>query len=146
MITLVGNKVACAPIREPESLGRIYIPDTARSRVKQGVVKYLGSKCKHLKIGDHVLFGAYTGTLILLEDEGSLIIIPEQYAECIIHDETLTVPGLYFKDKDDEYFPVTYETAIGICANSLAHHAQELNVRRIKEGEFTPALVDDDDD
>ena len=121
MILLQNDKVAVEPIRPPEttSSGRIIIPDQAQDRIKQGIVKYVGPDCKHVAVGDYVIFGAYTGTLIKIGDE-LLIIFREEFIEAKIPELPVTeVPGLYFRGDDGKYFPATYEMAVTIMAEGI---------------------------
>lgn len=109
MISLIKNRVAVTPIFDPTHAGAEYadprlgapvdlwIPDDARERCDQGIVKYIGPDVKHLKIGDYVIFSGYTGTLVRVDDE-QLIIFPEEFAVAILPQVPATeVPGLYFK-------------------------------------------------
>lgn len=90
-------------------------------RCDQGVVKYLGADVTSVKIGDYVFFSGYTGTLMEIEGEGKLIILPEKFVEVIFDiDKFHTVPGLYFKGRDNTYFPATYEQAMSIMADSFS--------------------------
>lgn len=120
MIELTTTHIACRPIFDPDKHGSLYVPEIAKSRSKQGIVKYIGPDCKSkLKPGDHVLFGGYTGTLVNLEDEGLLIIMPERYITAIIHPPVTEVSGLYFQDAEGIFFPATYEMAIEIIARAI---------------------------
>jgi chaperonin GroES len=118
---LAGNNVAITPNFDPDiSTGGLYIPDSAKERCDQGIVKYIGPKVKWLQIGDYVLFSGYSGTYLSVEGEGKLIVMPETYIICIIEpDTTMEVPGLYFKSKDGVYFPATYEMAIEIMTDAF---------------------------
>lgn len=103
MISLTEDKVAISPLRDPEKTpGGIIIPDVARERCDQGIIKYIGPKVKDIKPGDYVLFGGYDGTLIQLEDEGTLIIMRAPFIKCIIEvGVDPSVSGLYFRAKPE---------------------------------------------
>lgn len=102
MISLTENKIAISPLRDPDmtASGRLYIPDVAKERCDQGIVKHIGPKVKDVKIGDHVLFGGYDGVMVNIEGEGSLIILREQFIKTkFLHSVDPSVPGLYFRAK-----------------------------------------------
>lgn len=95
MIKLYGDKVGIIPIFDPEkSKGGIIIPDEAKERCKQGIVKYVGPLVTRVGIGAYVLFGGYTGQLFQLEGEGKLIIMPEDFILAEIEDEDIWVESL----------------------------------------------------
>lgn len=120
MLTPSPNNVICEPLYPPEYSGSLYIPEQNRHRVNQGIVKYVGKDVRYVSIGDHILFSGYTGTLIYVEGEGRLIVLPEEFINCIIHDDPVTVSGLYFVDKDGQYFPATFEQAIYLCGKAIS--------------------------
>lgn len=101
MIKLIGNKVAITPINDPDkSAGGIWIPDQAKERCDQGIVKYIGPKVKWCKQGMYVAFSGYTGELFIMEGEGRVIIMPEDFIVCEISNvENVFVPGLFFREK-----------------------------------------------
>jgi co-chaperonin GroES (HSP10) len=132
MIRLNGNKVAATPIFDPDKIGRIYVPDMAKERCDQGVVKYVGPKCEWIKPNDYILFSGYTGTLIKLEGEGLLIVMPEDFISCIIEAPNTDIPGLYFRGKNGEYFTATYEQAVELLARGIENSEwhKDFNVKR----------------
>jgi hypothetical protein len=119
MISLPGDKIACTPIFDPDKHGSLWIPEQAKERCDQGIVKYVGPECNYVRPGDYVLFSGYTGTLVQLEDEGLLIIFPEEFATCKIEPPATDIPGLYFKDKDGTYFVATYEMATELITQAF---------------------------
>lgn len=121
MIHLQRNIIAVEPIRPPETTatGRIIIPEQAQDRIKQGIVKYVGPECKYVKVGDYVIFGAYTGTLLKIGDE-LLIMFQEEFVEAKLVELPVTeIPGLYFRGEDGKYFQATYEMAMTILAEGI---------------------------
>lgn len=127
MLRMPDDKVAVTPLFDTLRIGSIYIPEQARERVDQGIAKYVGEKCKLVKPGDHVVFSGYTGTLLSLEGEGLLIILPEDYVVAVIEYTgpevaKIEVPGLYFKG-DDEYFQATYEMAMNLITKGIEESA-----------------------
>ena len=95
MIKLYHDKVGIIPIYDPPvSKGGIIIPDEAKERVKQGIVKYIGPAVTRVSIGAYVLFGGYTGQLFSIEGEGKLIVMPEEFILAEIEDEDIFVESL----------------------------------------------------
>lgn len=89
MFKLVRNQVGFEPLFDPDkSSGGLYIPETAKTRSKQGIVKALGPDVKDIKIGDYCLFSGYDGTMVAFEnDEGLnelILIIPEDAVDCSV--------------------------------------------------------------
>lgn len=120
MIHLIGKKIAVSPIFDPNvSEGGIIIPDVAKSRCDQGIVKYIGPEVEGIDIGDYVLFSGYTGSTVRIEGEGLIIILHEDFVTCKILDVNTEVPGLYFKDNTGVYFQATYEMAMNIIGQSF---------------------------
>lgn len=128
MITLQRDKVGIIPIDDPEKIGHIIIPDIAKERCDQGIVKYVGPDVKFVEIGMYVIFSGYSGTLISISGEGRLIIMPEEFIVAEIKDIPATkIPGLYFsgygsgtREKDGEYFEASYELAMNFIAKALS--------------------------
>lgn len=120
MLSLIGNRVAIIPIRDPDKIGLLYVPDIAKERTDQGIVKYIGPECKYVKIGDYVAFSGYSGTLFTIQDPErpneiveDVIIIDETFINARMDDlEDSDVPGLFFRAADGEHFPATYEMAM----------------------------------
>lgn len=129
MIRLLGDKIAVAPISDPNTSegkpsysaeeiavmkargdwdesflnrsGSLIIPDEAKERADQGIVKYVGPRVKHVKIGDYVLFSGYTGTVVQFakDADGALIIFREPFVTAILDNPDTDVIGLYFRSK-----------------------------------------------
>lgn len=122
MLGLLGKKIAVQPLSDPDttSSGLLYIPETAKEREDQGIVKYVGPEVETLKPGDYVLFSGYTGTQLLVENE-MVIIMPEDAVQAIVIDPELpntTIPGLFFQSKDG-YFPANYEQIFYLIARAI---------------------------
>lgn len=132
MLIAPREKVIIEPMYDPEKIGSIYIPETAKGRSKQGIVKYIGEDCKLVKVGDHVLFGAYAGSTIQLEGEGVLIILFEIDVLAVIEDVGMEVPGLYFRSRDGEYFPANYEMALSLIVKAVDESTL------VQTGDFNP--------
>src|SRR3990167_10210910 len=121
MIRPPRRKVAVTPMFDPDMTpsGLLYIPDTAKDRCDQGIVKYTGEDCRLVKPGDHVLFSGYSGTLVSLEGEGLLIMLEERFIVCVIGSAVTDIPGLYFKDKEGQTWTATYEQAMNLIARAF---------------------------
>jgi len=119
------------PVYDPDKTeSGLYIPDMAKERVDQGVVKYVGERCRWLKVGDYVLFSGYAGETVDLEGEGLLIAMSERLVVAIVGDidwSITNVPGLYFKDRNGEYLPAPAEYSIKLITDALS---KALNIRR----------------
>jgi len=152
MLRMPRRNVAVTPLFDTLKVGSLFIPEQARERCDQGIVKYVGTKCTYVKVGDHVVFSGYTGTLLSLEGEGLLIVLPEQFIVAVIEYDAnevarIEIPGLYFKDIDGNYFGTTYEMAVGIIAKGLEESAFWSKLtgdkhRHWKLHEQRPALAD----
>lgn len=118
MIIPRPHSVVIKPIDDPDvSPGGIIIPDMAKERTDQGIVKYVGESVTFVRPGDWILFSGYAGTLIFLEGEGRLISMDEKLvlAICGPQDWAITkVAGLYYMSKDGDMIPATYETAVDL--------------------------------
>lgn len=132
MIQLPHDMIACEPLFDPDMTpsGLLHVPDQAKERSKTGIVKYVGIQSIDeesgelrflggIQPGDVVLFGGYTGTLVELEDEGLLIIMPISFVVAKVLPPTTTIPGLYFKDRENHYFTATHEQIMKLI--SLAY-------------------------
>lgn len=126
MINITGNKIAVVPIYDPDMIGHIIIPDIAKTRSDQGLVKYVGKGVKDIEVGDYVIFSGYTGTLLSLEDEGRLIIMDADFIVAKVDPPDMltntSVPGLFFRARDGEYFEATYEMAMELIRDMILDH------------------------
>lgn len=152
MIELVGSQVALRPIFDPDQIGHIIIPDAAKNKSNQGIVKYVGPKVRDLKPGDHCLYSGYSGGFVSLEDEGLLCIMAERYVVAIMHPPHTEVPGLYFQDSEGTYFQATYEMAIEIIGQAVQNSDWYKTVKNGKRmfsvnapRELALAIDDDED-
>lgn len=122
MLGMFGRKVGIVPIFDPDkSPGGIWIPEEAKERCDQGIVKYLGPDCELLKLGDYVIFPGYTGQTVRIDNE-LLLIMNEDAVSAVIEGEDLEsteVPGLYFKGKDGVYFQANVEFALDLIGKAV---------------------------
>ena len=125
MIRMKKNYCAVVPIDDPDvSPGGIIIPDEAKDRTDQGIVKYVGPDCKYVQPLDYVIYGAYNGQLVQIEGEGRLILLEENFISSTVHHEdieTLEIPGIYYRTKDDSFTTATYETVIQLITRALTN-------------------------
>lgn len=117
-INLPLDKVAILPIFPADMIGHIIVPDQAKDRVKQGIVKFVGPDCTYVKPGDYVIFGGYDGTLIKLEDD-LYIFMRESFIHCKIENiPDFDIPGLHLRDRDG-YFQATYSMAMDMLTRGI---------------------------
>ncbi len=79
MLKPVGRRVLVKRVTEEEGKGGIIIPDTAKEKPQQGIVKEVAKVSKDedpipVKKGDRILFGKYGGTEVEYKDEEYLIL------------------------------------------------------------------------
>ena len=126
MLRLPGKKVAVLPVADPDKIGHIFIPEIAKERTDQGVVKYVGKACEFAKVGMFVIFNGYSGTAFKVENQESnllerLIILDEDFIYAELQElPTTDIPGLFFCDVNGKYFTATYEMAMDLIARSFA--------------------------
>lgn len=69
-------------VKRTESLKQtasgLYIPEQAKEKPSEGIVTEIGEQITSLKIGDHILFGKYSGTEITVNGEPHLIMRQEE--------------------------------------------------------------------
>lgn len=92
-LKLLGEDVAVIPLEDPSRRpSGLWVPDEAKQRIDQGIVKYRGPLSIDVRVGDHVMFSGYSGTKITVEGEGVLIVVPERHIHAIfIDDEAQTL-------------------------------------------------------
>ena len=86
-LVMVRDKLAVIPLKDPDMIGSLYVPERAKQKPDQGIVKYRGPECKHIRVGQHVVFSNYTGTKVSVEDEGELYIMREPDVIALMDDE-----------------------------------------------------------
>lgn len=127
MLYLPKDKVAVIPLHDPDKTASgLYIPEVAKERSDQGIVKYVGPDVKDVQIGDHVFFSGYDGTQVAIEGEGIMIFLVEKSIQAIIHlGENPVVEGLYFIDERGDAQPATYELAIQWLTDTIQTPAMQ---------------------
>lgn len=134
MLTLPKDKIAVLYIGDPEKTkSGLYIPDVARERADQGIVKYVGPDVKGIKVGDYVVFSGWTGTVLHMEGEGGMIILPEDQVECIVHPDATPISGLFHMSREGGFFPATYESALDLIRQQYWELPRKLNLKNRKD-------------
>ena len=59
---------------ETKTSSGIIIPDNAKEKPLEGIVKAIGSEVKEVKVNDKVVFGKYSGTEVKLDGKEYLIL------------------------------------------------------------------------
>ncbi len=81
----LGNRILVQRSKAPESKGGILLPESAKEKPKEGIVLAVGPgklddkgtlQTVQLKVGDRVLFSAYSGTEVK-EDKEEMLILSE---------------------------------------------------------------------
>lgn len=80
----LADRVLIEPVEaETKTQGGIFIPDNAKEKPMQGIVKAVGAGRKsdkgdviamELKVGDKVLYGKYSGTEVTVDGKDYLIV------------------------------------------------------------------------
>lgn len=139
MLKIPGNKVAVDPIGENVKRGLLYVPEQAVGRIKQGIVKYVGSEVTTVNIGDYVFFSGYAGTVFRLENEGTLLFLPEDNIVAVLRERTTDIPGLFFYGGGGEYFTATFEQAMQLITKEMSKYAVKIREPLDKAYEEKPS-------
>lgn len=86
-IRALRDLVYIIPMEDPDKIGSIYVPEQAKQRIDQGIVKYRGDAVMELRVGDHVIFSGYSGDLVITEDDGPLYVMKEMDIFAVLHDD-----------------------------------------------------------
>ena len=90
-IKVLNRNVLIHPIEAPDKIGRIYVPETSRRRVNQGIIVALGRNVESLEVGDHVMFSGYTGDKITIADGGIFHVAHESHIDCVLVDSDVVL-------------------------------------------------------
>jgi len=137
MIKAVRDVVYITPVFDPsKSAGGIVIPDEAKKRCTQGIVKYIGPDVKDIEIGDYVLFPNYNGTFMSIEGEGNLVMMREEFVTARLDNKKqCDVPGLFFQDADGNYWTATYEMIWNLVVDAIANEDWYKEMRMAKSSD-----------
>ncbi len=78
----IGDRVLIRYVEAEEKVGSIVIPDTAKEKPQQGIVEAVGDgkvddkgnrQPMHVKAGDRVLFGKWSGTEVKLDGQDYMV-------------------------------------------------------------------------
>lgn len=119
MLKVPRKMIAVDPIFESDKRGSIYVPEQAKSRVKQGIVKYIGAEVTTVGIGDYVFFSGYAGTVFRLENEGTLLFLTEDNIVATLKERQTDIAGLFFYGGDGKYFTATFEQAMMLITKAM---------------------------
>jgi chaperonin GroES len=134
MLGLLKDQIAISGIGDPDKTkSGLYIPDVARERTDQGVVRYIGPDVKDIQVGDYVVFSGWTGTALHIEGEGLIILMPEDQVVCKVHQMNTPISGLYHMSKDGGFFPATYESSMDMVREQYYDLPRRLNLKNRKE-------------
>lgn len=90
---LKRDDVGLEPIFDsPKSEGGLWIPDQAKGRCTQGIVKYKGPEVRDLNIGDYCIFSGYNGDIIAYGSE-LILVMPESMVAGVIEDSEFIFIG-----------------------------------------------------
>ena len=71
----LGERVLVERLEEDtKTASGIIIPDNAKEKPLEGIVKAIGSAAKEVKVNDKVVFGKYSGTEVKLDGKEYLIL------------------------------------------------------------------------
>lgn len=88
----LGNDVIIHPFEFPAKIGSIYIPETAKKRVNQGIIIAKGPLVSDdVDTADHVFFNGYTGDKLVFEDSSEFYVIPESHLICKVKQSKVTI-------------------------------------------------------
>lgn len=87
MLRMLSDRIAVIPIEDPDKIGHIIIPQESKRRSDQGIIKYRGSGVEELRVGDHVIFSAYSGDRVQMEGEGELVVMKDSAVIALVTDE-----------------------------------------------------------
>lgn len=73
----MNERVLIKRLEADTKIGSIILPDVAKEKPKRGRVVSIGAKVETVAKGDEVLFSAYAGTEIKVDDEEMLIVNEE---------------------------------------------------------------------
>ena len=77
------DRLYIIPIKAPDKKGLIHT-DQHDPRPTQGIVKYRGpGTTGEIKVGDTVFFSGYDGSVMVVEGEGELLVMDEEYIQAI---------------------------------------------------------------
>ena len=98
---VLGNKIGIEPIFDPAtSSGGIIIPDVAKGRCSQGIVKFIGKDVKDIRVGDYVFFSGYDGDVFEYDGELILILLETQIQSIVETTQYVTIEKIRYSLKE----------------------------------------------
>lgn len=155
MLRVRKEIVAIKPIFDPpKTAGGLFIPESAKERCDQGIVKYVGEGVTDVYYGDHVIFSAYDGTLARIDGEGLMIFLPAGKITAIIGPPHTVIEGVYFKsphepqelehiiEKVAEIIDVKVLDEFGLTYPQHKEIAKEIVTYLLSQQEYFPATYE----
>ena len=124
-LRLSRSQVGIEPVFDNEKIGMLWVPDVAKGRCSQGIVKYIGPEVVDLQIGDFVIFSGYNGDLVSFDSE-LVIIMPEDFIQARI------IPTPFIKMHDGEY---TYDAIMALIRHQVGQLVDVRNKLESREKE-----------
>jgi len=88
----IGDDVIIHPFDQPTKIGSLYVPDTAKRRVNQGIIVSKGPLVSDdVDTADHVFFNGYTGDKIVFEQGGEFFVVPESHLICKVRNSKVVL-------------------------------------------------------
>ena len=138
MIKIYKDKIGVLPIREPEKIGSLYVPiRKEQDNISQGVVKYIGSECRLVQVGDHVVFSSYTGVTVSIGDE-EIIVMEERFVDGVVERDDFLINGLFVKTADGKYVQATYGIAMKFITLDIQEKAEWMNHPQFRKIDYRP--------
>jgi co-chaperonin GroES (HSP10) len=98
MLIPLKDNILVAALDDPDTWygsSLIVRPESTKDRSDQGVVKAVGPAVTEVKVGDYVLFNAYSGMLVNDADEGNkLIMLTEKAVIALVTPPVTKVPNV----------------------------------------------------
>jgi co-chaperonin GroES (HSP10) len=98
MLIPLKDNILVAALDDPDTWygsSLIVRPESTKDRSDQGIVKAIGPAVHEVKVGDYVLFNAYSGMIVNDADEGNkLIMLTEKAVIALVTPPTTKVPNV----------------------------------------------------
>lgn len=138
MLSVLGRWVFIEPIYDPNTTesGMLYIPETARERTDQGLVKYVGPRCRYLEPGMWVMFPGFAGSNYFGEEPDTHLIHVHETSVLTVFEghEFNKVPGLYCKGKDGKLFEPGYEVIMNLVRDAFRKETLRIGKSKLRYG------------
>lgn len=92
-LKLHTTQVGIEPIFDNPKIGTLWVPDQAKGRCTQGIVKCIGPEVKDVSVGDYVIFSGYNGDLVAWDNELYIIMIEDMIAGSVTDTPDIMLDG-----------------------------------------------------